>query len=201
MATTSTATTTVQPRTLRWPLTLYERAAELGLFEGRRVELIAGEVVEMAAKGPVHSVVTGNVAEVLARVFPRERYAVRNQEPLALGVWDEPEPDVAVVTGRRRDYLRAHPTAAQTALVVEVADSTLVYDLGDKADIYAAADIADYWVVAAPLDLVVVCRARASQKASGTGWRYAERREYRRGESITPLADANLAVPVADLLP
>jgi Uma2 family endonuclease len=56
----------------------------------------------------------------------------------------DPEPDLAVVPGRPRDYT-GHPTTAD--LVVEVADTSLDFDTNDKKLLYARAGIRDYWVV------------------------------------------------------
>src|SRR5207302_5274691 len=56
----------------------------------------------------------------------------------------DPEPDLAVVPGRPRDY-SGHPTTAD--LVVEVADSSLDFDTNEKRLRYARAGIREYWVV------------------------------------------------------
>jgi Uma2 family endonuclease len=172
------------PRLDRWTRAAYERLAELGAFEGKPVELIGGQIVEMSPKGPRHEALTELVRVALAAAFPADRAYVRTAAPLALGEWDEPAPDAAVVLGSPRDYLTAHPTAAHTVLVVAVAETGAGYDLGDKADLYAAAGIGDYWVVR---------RAPRPDADSRTGVRYGARREYRPGDRIVPLA--------ADLLP
>jgi hypothetical protein len=48
----------------------------------------------------------------------------------------------------RRDdgYWQAHPSAADTWLVIEVADSSLAFDLDTKAKLYATAGIPHDWV-------------------------------------------------------
>ena len=125
---------------------------------------------------------------------------MREEKPLALGEWDEPEPDVAGVVGGLRDYAAAHPTAEQTLLVVEVADTTAAYDMGDKADMYAAAQVAEYWVVLAAEHAVAVLRRPVPNPASVTSFRYAERQDYQVGEAMTPLALSDRSVTVADLL-
>jgi Uma2 family endonuclease len=189
------------PRLYRWTRAEYERLGDLGFFDDVRVELVGGKIVEMSPKRPRHATGTGLAYEALEAAFPAGRCHVRKEDPLALGEWDEPEPDAAVVGGDRRAYVDAHPTAEQTWLVVEVAETTAAFDLGDKADVYAAAGIDDYWVVNIPADLVVVLREPQPDDASETGRRYAERREYRRGDRIAPLADGARPVAAADLLP
>jgi len=140
---------TLEPSTgrhWRWRRDTFHRLGELGLFTDRSVELIGGEILEMSPKNPPHRVATGRGRRALAVIFREDGFTIWDQEPLALGEWDEPEPDLVVTPGQPNDYLADHPTAAQALLVVEVADSTLGFDLGDKADRYAAAGVRDYWV-------------------------------------------------------
>lgn len=59
----------------------------------------------------------------------------------------EPEPDVALVRGDRRDYLQAHPGPLDAGLVVEVADTFLARDRGVKQRLYAQAGIPGYWIM------------------------------------------------------
>jgi Uma2 family endonuclease len=59
----------------------------------------------------------------------------------------EPEPDVVVVRGGARDFVKRHPGPEQIGLVVEVADTSLTHDRTVKGRIYARAGIANYWIV------------------------------------------------------
>ncbi len=59
----------------------------------------------------------------------------------------EPEPDLVVVRGTTEDYRDRHPSAAEVALVVEVADSSLRRDRDLKKGIYARAGFAVYWLL------------------------------------------------------
>lgn len=59
----------------------------------------------------------------------------------------EPEPDVVVVRGERRQYRDRHPLPHEVALVVEVADATLQRDRKLKKRIYARAGVANYWII------------------------------------------------------
>lgn len=188
------------PTAYRWSRDRYERLVELGLLDDQRVELIGGQIVQMAPKGPRHTGNTALVKRVLEAAFPADRAYVRKEDPLALGAWDEPEPDLAVVVGDFRQYTAAHPTASQTLLVIEIADTTADYDQGPKADIYAAAGITDYWVVLPGERAVAVLREPAPDPASDTGMRYRARRTYRVGDVIVPLAAPDRPIAVADLL-
>jgi Uma2 family endonuclease len=185
----------------RWTRVDYHRLGELGLFAGRRVELIGGEILAMSPKRRPHRVATERARRALAAIFPEPAYTIWKQEPLALGEWDEPEPDLVVTAGAPEDCPADHPTPAQALLVVEIADSTLRNDLGDKADRYAAAGVEEYWVVDLPARAVEVCRAPGPDPASETGARYRERWRYDAGEAIAPRAARGANLPVAALLP
>jgi Uma2 family endonuclease len=188
------------PQPFRWSREAFVRAAEAGAFDDRRVELIAGEVVEMGPVGPLHAAVDEGARDVLAAAFAGPVHA-RTEKPLELGEWDQPQPDVAVVIGVWRDYLAAHPTVEQALLVVEIGDATLAYDTGRKARVYAAAGIDDYWVIDPNGRRVSVFRHRVIDPMSDTGWRYAERTDYGIGQTITPLRGDARPVAVDWLLP
>ena len=121
----------------------------------RRLELIDGEVLEVIAKGSRHTAVVHRLARALTHLLEAARvgalglpgHELRIEAPLDLGEHQEPEPDLAVVTARADAWLEAHPTAADTLLVIEVADASLAYDLDTKLRLYQQAGITNYWVV------------------------------------------------------
>jgi Uma2 family endonuclease len=131
----------------RFTLTEYHRLIELGfLTEDDRVELIRGELIQMAAKGTRHSVCNTKLFRELDRLVG-DRAVVRGQEPIILPRDSEPEPDIAIARGIADDYLSAHPQPENIVLVIEVSDSTLDYDQNTKLALYAEARISDYWIV------------------------------------------------------
>ena len=73
-------------------------------------------------------------------------FYVDAQEPITTGD-SEPEPDVAIVRGRREDYKDKQPQATNVAVVAEVAARTLTRDRNFKKGIYARAGIPFYWIV------------------------------------------------------
>jgi len=73
-------------------------------------------------------------------------YVIRSQNPLTT-TDSEPEPDVCVVRGTRKDYLKHHPRPKDAALVIEVAESSIARDRGLKKRIYAKALTPIYWIV------------------------------------------------------
>jgi Uma2 family endonuclease len=115
------------------------------LTEDDPVELLEGWLVTKMPKNPRHSVITQLTREVLAHLLPSGWY-VDTQEPITTAD-SEPEPDIVVVRGERRQYLDHHPSPQDVALVVEVADSTLQRDRSLKKRLYAAAGIPVYWII------------------------------------------------------
>ena len=69
------------------------------------------------------------------------------QLPLSLPPFDAPEPDGAIIRGKKDEYKSRHPTAADVLCVIEVADSSLVRDRTRKLKIYAAAGLPRYLII------------------------------------------------------
>jgi Uma2 family endonuclease len=177
------------PRPLRWTCDEFHRVGDLGLFEGRRAKLIDGVLIEEGPMNPPHAIVLGLVEEAI-RVAFGPGWWLRHQSPLVLGLATDPMPDLAVVSGRPRDYT-THPNTA--ALVVEVADTSLAFDTTEKRLLYAQAGIADYWVVDINARQVLVYR-------DPQGGDYTQTRTYALNESIALLAVPTASVRVADLI-
>ena len=124
----------------------YHQLTALAFFqEDDRVELIDGQIVEMAAKGTAHETCNRRLMRELLKLLG-DRATLQNQSPIVLSNQSEPEPDFAIVQNRADDYLAGHPTAADVIWVIEVADSSLGYDQAVKLPLYAQAGIADYWI-------------------------------------------------------
>src|SRR5687768_4971833 len=104
--------TLIEPRTFRWTRDEYYQLYEQGLFDGRRVELIDGEIIEMPAQKDAHAwSVTASENEI--RDAAGTGYWVRVQMPLNLSMWSDPEPDVALVVGSHTSWKgKGHPTTA-----------------------------------------------------------------------------------------
>jgi Uma2 family endonuclease len=133
-------------RPKRFTVADYHRLIELGfLQEGDRIELINGELFEMAAKGSPHAVCTGLFCRELDRLVG-DQVAVRNQEPITLFDNSEPEPDIVIAEGKIEDYLAHHPVQDDVLIVIEIADSSLVHDRTIKLATYAEANIPHYWI-------------------------------------------------------
>jgi Uma2 family endonuclease len=124
----------------------YHAMIRSGVFDDDDpIELLDGWLAEKMPEKPAHSAANGLLVDAIAALLPTGWHVI-SQEPITT-LDSEPEPDLAVVRGKRRDYLDSHPRAADVALVVEVADTTLARDRGVKKDIYARAGIPAYWIV------------------------------------------------------
>lgn len=125
----------------------YQQMAESGILNPEeRVELLAGQILKMAAKETAHSAATTRTEKLLENRLGNQAL-VRVQEPVQLDDFSEPEPDIAVVRFDPLYYEDHHPNPSEIYLIIEVADTTLSKDCGIKARIYAQSGIADYWVL------------------------------------------------------
>lgn len=130
----------------RFTLAEYHRLAELGfLGEDDRVELIKGEIIQMAAKGTPHSVCSTRLFRELFQLVGNLA-VLRGQEPIVLLDDSEPEPDFVIARNRPDDYLASHPGSEDVLLVIEIADSSLSYDQNIKLSLYAESGISDSWI-------------------------------------------------------
>ena len=111
-----------------------------------RLELIEGEIVEMAPIGSRHAGAVNVLTQLLVRLAG-ERAVVAVQNPVIIGDRSVPQPDLALLKPRADSYSGAHPTPSEVLLVIEVADATLAFDIGTKVPLYARHGIPEVWVV------------------------------------------------------
>ena len=128
-----------------WSVESYHQLAGAGLLnETDRIELIEGELLDMAPIGSKHS----NWVDRLAEEFvlqAKRRYRVSIQNPVILGDRNEPQPDVMLL--KPGNYMNALPTAKDVLLIVEVSDTTLDYDRDVKLGLYARHNIPEVWLL------------------------------------------------------
>ncbi len=146
------------------------------LTEDDRVELIEGEIVEKMPVGPSHSACVKRLNQFFAGLAGG-RALVSVQDPLAIGDYSEPEPDLALLIPRDDFYAGSHPQASEVLLLIEVSDTSIVYDRRTKLPLYAANGIPQVWIV----DLQRSEIAVYSEPANG---RYAIETVFKRGQAI-----------------
>ncbi len=187
---------TERPPRFKFSRAAYEQMARMGLFEGKRVELIEGEIVEMSPIGPKHFA-SSNKAQRLFTERYGSRYLVRYQGPLSLGS-SEPEPDIAVVEGDDETYADHHPTTA--LLVVEFSDASLEYDRREKLSLYAKAGIPEYWIVNLQANTLEVYREPIPDAELPFGYGYRVRMLMNTHEQIAPLFAPDQPVAVREMI-
>jgi Uma2 family endonuclease len=185
------------PRHWRWTAEQYRRLDELGFFEDHHVELIDGAIIEMTTNPP-HDTAVDLACTALRAAFGLG-YAVREEKTLDLGRRYQPRPDAAVLVGNSRDFATKHPSTA--VLVVEVADSSLRHDRVVKAHRFALAGIADYWVVNLIDRQLEVHRNPVPGPDRPGRFHYADVTIVPADGHVTPLANTDIQIAVAELLP
>jgi Uma2 family endonuclease len=191
----------VVPTDLLWRLSVdqYHQMIQADILtEDDPVELLEGWLIQKMPKKPPHSAVTQLTREAIARVLPAGWYADA-QEPITT-VDSEPEPDVSVVRGERRQYFDRHPGPQDLALVVEVADSSLPRDRTFKKRVYARAGIPVYWIVNLPDGLVEVYTEPSGAAEQPD---YRQRQDYGPADEVPVWIDGREVgrLSVRDLLP
>lgn len=189
-------TVTTEPTTRRFTRGEYYRMAEIGMFEGQRVELIQGEVFRLPAHSVAHALAIAIVDGWLVRSVGDD-FTVRCQLPLVASDDTEPEPDFAVLAGTPESQ-REHPTTA--ILVIEISDSTLAHDRR-KAGIYAARGVPEYWIVNLAARHLEVYRSPEPATDATFGFRYASRTVLAAEQSVQTQNLPLPAVTVSRLLP
>jgi len=182
--------TIAEPITRRWTRAEYYRLAEEGWFTGQRVQLIDGEILQMAPQGHSHARTVILATRALSAIFPSDR--MRSQMPLNVPGESDPEPDLAI-TEESIDVYVDHPGSA--ILVVEVADSSIHLDRR-KAGLYALAGVPDYWIINVNARRLEIFRKPLLDPQQEFGARYAEQFELDHGGAIAPLAAPNSKIEV-----
>jgi Uma2 family endonuclease len=140
--------TRVLPARHRLDVEEYHRMAEAGVFgEDDRIELIDGDLIDMALIGQGHAGTVSRLTQALVLACAG-RAIVSPQNPVWLDQASEPQPDLALLRYRADFYFAdAPPGPADVLLLIEVADTSLRFDQTVKAPLYARAGIPELWIV------------------------------------------------------
>ncbi len=180
-----------EPARHRLTVDEYHQMAEAGIFgEDNRIELIDGDLIDMAPIGRAHAGIVNALAEALVEACAR-RAIVSTQNPIRLDQVSEPQPDLAVLRRRADFYIDGEPAVpADVLLVVEVADSSLKFDREVKLPLYARAGIPEFWIVDVKRRVVEVHR-----KPDGHG--YAEVATHATGSQVVLARAPEIVVTVS----
>jgi Uma2 family endonuclease len=176
----------------RWTVADYHKMGEVGLLtEDARVELIEGEIVEMAPIGSPHGGKVKRLNNLLVSLLAK-KVIVSTQDPIILGDHSEPQPDIALLKWRDDYYGKAHPRPQDVLLVIEVSDTTVRYDRDVKIPLYARHAIAEAWLLNLPNQCLEVYRNPQAGK-------YQQITTYTDGR-IAPLVLPEAILDVAELV-
>ncbi len=167
--------------------------AESGILQpDERIELLEGQIIQMAAKGTAHSASVSRIEQVLRNRLGN-RVLLRFQDPIRLNDYSEPEPDIAVVQPSPNFYEDHHPTPSEVFLLIEVSDTTLKFDRETKAPAYGCSGIAEYWV----LD-VVARKLHVYRSPSSSG--YQSETILSEELTIAPLAFPECVIAIEEMV-
>jgi Uma2 family endonuclease len=179
----------------RWRFTVddYHQMARAGILdEDARVELIEGEIVEMAPIGDWHAGSVIDITHLLVTSFG-DVAAVSVQNPVRLDQYNEPQPDFALLHRRTGPARFQLPTPGEIFLLIEVADSSATVDRRIKMPLYARHAIVEVWLVDLRKATITVYR-----DPSHDGYR--TELTIRRGERLSPLSFPDRVLSADDIL-
>jgi len=125
----------------------YFRMGETGVLDPEvRCELIEGKLFDMPPIGPPHSSKVNRLIRSFSQIVG-DQAIVSAQNPIVLGDFSAPQPDLALLHWRENFYEQVHPGPEDVLMLAEVADSTLTYDRDYKLPLYARFAIPEVWLV------------------------------------------------------
>jgi Uma2 family endonuclease len=154
----------------RFTVDEYCRMAEAGILTPEdRVELIEGEIVQMAAIGVAHAFSVGAFNRLLGAALG-DRAILWPQNPVHLSEITMPQPDILLLRPPIDRYRVRHPRPEDVLLAIEVADTTHRYDRLVKMPLYARAGVPEAWLADLPGETLEVYR-----RPSPSGYEHVER--------------------------
>jgi len=184
---------TVNPTKHLTNLDEWHRLGEANIFPpGSRLELINGEILEMAPIGFNHAGHLRRINKLFSKLIP-DNIITSVQDPLQLGDLSEPEPDFMLLKPNDNFYSSRHPNASDVLLLIEVADSSLMFDQNQKLRLYALHNVPEYWLLNLNESCVEVYR-------QPHGDCYGEKTTLRVGDTATLSQLNQITINIADIL-
>ena len=163
----------------------FEKAYFAGTFGQKRLELIEGEIYEMAPMGDAHVSWIGRFTMKLTKALG-DVAMVLPQVPILLEENDsQPEPDFVIV--KLEAYQNRKARASETAIVIEISDSTLEDDRDVKQKLYARNGVREYWILNVQTNELEVYR-------EPQGETYKTKFTLASGQGVTPLEFPNVTL-------
>ncbi len=171
----------------------YYRMAETGILAREdRVELIDGEIIDMAPIGQDHVSTVNRLNEALVLICTG-RAIISPQNTLRLDRLNVPEPDFAILKYRADYYSTGEPASpADVLLLIEVSDSSLEYDRTVKLPLYAISGIPEVWIID-------VKRRVVESHRHPEGDKFALSSIHKLGETVHTQYDQDIKVVVSEV--
>lgn len=146
----------------------------------------------MSSTSAPHCAIVTRLSKWSYTGLAQKRVGIRVNCPVANPGWDDSVvPDIAWVTDK--NYFRAHPTAADVLLIIEVAAAdTLEDDCGRQMELFSQAKIPEYWVINLNDCLVYVFRKPGAMA-------YQDIRTLSLKDELSPLAYPEMKLPILSL--
>ena len=184
--------TAFTPTRTRISTNRYQKMVATGvLTKYDRIELIEGEMLDVAPIDKKHSAITSKLHELFVLAVSRSATIVGGG-PVNLGEFSEPQPDLMLLTRREDFYSGKIPEARDVLSLIEVSDSSLAFDQSVKLSLYARYGVREYWVIDVEGRCVVTYR---DPVASG----YSRKVEFTTRDIVTPEAFPDVTLRVGEI--
>ncbi len=174
----------------KWSIDEWHKLVNSGVLEGKPVELLEGDIIEMSPEGIEHSYTNQSVSDYLKDLLKGDAQ-IRDSHPITLDN-SEPEPDIAIVRLPETIYRNHHPYSQDIYWLIEVSNKTLKKDLEEKIITYARNGIPEYWVIDLKNKKLIVHTEPHNS-------RYSQIREFKSG-TITSQAFPKIKIDLEKLL-
>lgn len=172
----------------------YDLMIASGVFdENDKIELLNGAIIKKMPKGTKHSTINDIVAANFIQILGNQA-CVRNQNPIWLDEFSEPEPDIVIAKPPINKYFEGHPKPEDILLILEIADSTLDFDRNTKSAAYSNAGIMQY------LLLNVQDQAIEDYQKPGVDG-YQSKQTYHLGENFSLISFPDISFSVNNFFP
>ncbi len=163
------------------------------LQEDDRVELLAGEIIEMSPISSKHAGCLNRLVELFSVLLIRKDAHLGVQNPVFISKTSEPQPDLSLLKYRKIAYSDRHPKPDEVYLLIEISETSRTTDRDIKLPLYAQANIREVWLV----DLVNEVVERYLEPKGNA---YQSIEKYIAGQEISPQAFPDFRLAVKDIL-
>ena len=171
----------------------YDMARTGILREDDRVELIEGEIVDMAPIGIRHASVVKRILNQLLTERLEKKAIVSSQDPIRLNEFSEPQPDITLLKPHPVYYETGHPKPEDVYLLIEVADTSIDYDRETKIPLYAKHGILEVWIVDLTKKIIEVYNLPTQE-----GYQHIQ--TFTAGATLSSIAFPDLVLKTSDIL-